>query len=57
MWINWFFSFNFGLFKGKVCAEFNDGGKSIQRHIRTECKTCPEVYPSNDSYKCKKIFL
>ena len=37
-------SFNVGLFKGKVCAEFNDGGKSIQRHIRTECEIYPAVY-------------
>mmetsp|Transcript_18186 Transcript_18186/g.30973 ORF Transcript_18186/g.30973 Transcript_18186/m.30973 type:complete len:138 (-) Transcript_18186:255-668(-) len=36
---------------GKVCAEFNDGGKSIQSHIRTTCATCPAVYQSNDSYK------
>lgn len=41
-------------FKGKVCAEYNDGGKSIQRHIRKKCETCPEVYQSNDIYKCKK---
>nr|XP_022290024.1 uncharacterized protein LOC111101727 [Crassostrea virginica]XP_022290025.1 uncharacterized protein LOC111101727 [Crassostrea virginica] len=41
---------------GKVCAEFNDGGKSIQRHIRRKCKTCPKVYPSNESYKYEECY-
>nr|XP_022290173.1 uncharacterized protein LOC111101846 [Crassostrea virginica] len=41
---------------GHVCAEFNDGGKSIQRHIRTKCETCPAVYQSNDSYKYEECY-
>ena len=44
-------------FQGNACAEFNDGGKSIQRNIKRECKTCPPVYPSNESYKCRKRFF
>lgn len=45
--------FNFDLFPGKVCAEYNYGGKTIQRQSNVLCKECPVLYYSVKSFLCK----
>ena len=41
------------IFPGKACAEFNSGGKTIQRNLKVDCKECPDVYSSVKSFLCK----
>ena len=41
------------IFPGKTCAEYNSGGKTIQRHFKVDCKECPDVYSSDKSFLCK----
>ena len=40
---------------GKVCAEYNSGGRIIQRKSDAKCKECPSVYSSAISYLCKYL--
>lgn len=37
------------------CAEYNFGGKRIQKGEAETCNTCPTTYLSTESYKCKSI--
>lgn len=38
-----------------ACAEYNFGGKRIQKGEAETCNTCPTTYLSTESYKCKSI--
>lgn len=42
---------------GNACAEYNQGGTRIQRNEIVPCKNCPPFYFSNESFKCKIIFV
>nr|XP_022287101.1 uncharacterized protein LOC111099894 isoform X2 [Crassostrea virginica]XP_022287102.1 uncharacterized protein LOC111099894 isoform X2 [Crassostrea virginica]XP_022287103.1 uncharacterized protein LOC111099894 isoform X2 [Crassostrea virginica] len=41
---------------GKVCAEYNYGGKTIQRHSKAHCKKCPQVYVSLKSFLYQECY-
>ena len=45
------------IFPGKACAEYNSGGKTIQRNFKVCCKECPVVYSSVHSFLCKWLKL
>lgn len=44
-------------YAGYVCAEYSQGGKRIQGNENAACKHCPSYYPSNESFKCKFMFV
>ncbi|XP_078319143.1 uncharacterized protein LOC144620906, partial [Crassostrea virginica] len=41
---------------GKTCAEYNSGGKTIQRNLKVDCKECPDVYSSVKSFLYQKCY-
>lgn len=41
------------IFPGRACAEYNSGGKTIQRNFKVYCEECPIVYASVQSFLCK----
>lgn len=43
------------LISGKVCAEFNFGGDTIQRNSKAHCKKCPDAYSSSNAFRCKYL--
>lgn len=48
---------NLLFYAGYVCAEYSQGGKRIQGNENAACKHCPSYYPSNESFKCKFMFV
>lgn len=48
---------NLLFYAGYVCAEYSKGGKRIQGNKNAACKHCPSYYPSNESFKCKLMFV
>lgn len=44
-------------YAGQVCAEYSQGGKRIQGNGNATCKDCPSFYVSNESFKCKFMFV
>nr|XP_022286396.1 uncharacterized protein LOC111099409 [Crassostrea virginica]XP_022286397.1 uncharacterized protein LOC111099409 [Crassostrea virginica] len=41
---------------GKVCAEYNFGGNSIQRNTKASCERCPDVYNSAESFLYQECY-
>lgn len=41
---------------GRRCTEFTTGGKFLQEHLESRCKTCPFKYLSSDSYKYEECY-
>lgn len=42
---------------GNVCAEYNYGGKTIQRNSKAHCKECPELYVSVMSFLYQECYI
>lgn len=44
------------LIVGKVCAEFNFGGDTIQRNSKAHCKKCPDAYSSSNAFRYPECY-